>query len=132
MITIIYDGDCPLCHDYVKRLRLIEAAGEVALVNARADAQTTQAYWAQGHNLDEGMIVVVGGAVFYGAAALTTLAQLSSTSTLFNRLNHWLLSHGTVTRLLYPLMKLARRVALRLKGRPRLERPMNPIDPPHR
>ena len=24
MITIIYDGDCPLCADYMRRLRLVE------------------------------------------------------------------------------------------------------------
>jgi predicted DCC family thiol-disulfide oxidoreductase YuxK len=132
MITIVYDGACPLCHDYVKRLRLVEAAGEVALVDARADAQRTLTYWAKGHDLDEGMIVVIGDAVFHGAEAVTALAQLSSTSTLFNRLNHWTLSHGAVTRLIYPLMKLARRLALHVTGRKGLANPIKPIGPPHR
>ena len=132
MITIVYDGNCPLCRDYIRRLRLVESCGAVELVDARGETALTRGYWAQGYNLDEGMIVVIGDAVYYGAEAATTLARLSSNSTLFNRINHWILSHGMVAKLTYPLMKACRRIALRLKGRKGLANPLNPVDPPHR
>jgi len=132
MITIIYDGDCPLCNDYIHRLRLVESCGAVQLVDARAESALTRSYWALGYDLDEGMILVVGDAVYYGAAAATALARLSSNSTLFNRIYHWILSHETIGKLAYPLMKACRRIALRLKGRKGLANPINPVDPPHR
>ena len=132
MITIIYDGDCPLCNDYIQRLRLVESCGAVQLVDARAESALTRSYWALGYDLDEGMIVVIGDAVYYGAEAATALAGLSSDSTLFSRINHWILSHGTIARLAYPLMKACRRIALRIRGRKGLANPINPVDPPHR
>ena len=132
MITIIYDGDCPLCADYMRRLRLVETCGVVELVDARAASPLTRSYWARGYNIDEGMIVVIGETVFYGAEAVTTLARLSSNSTLFNKIQHWALSRGTISRLAYPLMKICRRLALRLRGRKALPNPINSADQPHR
>ena len=132
MITIIYDGDCPFCKDYVRRLRLVEAAGEIELIDARANTPMVRTYWDLGHDLDEGMIVVIGERIYEGAAAVTALARLSSHSTLFNKLNHWALAHAPLTRLAYPLMKMGRRLALRLLGKKGLAKPINPITPPHR
>ena len=131
MITIIYDGDCPLCKDYVRRLRLVEAAGEVALIDARANTPTVQVYWDKGYDLDQGMIVVVGDTIFYGADAVTALARLSSDNTLFNKLNHWALVHEPLARLAYPLMKMARRIALWVRGRKSLANPISSSAPPH-
>ena len=132
MITIIYDGDCPLCNDYINRLRLVESCGAVQLTDARAESALTRSYWARGYNIDEGMIVVIGDAIYFGAEAATALARLSSNSTLFNRIYHWILSHRTIAKLVYPLMKVCRRIALRIKGRKGLANPINPTDPPHR
>lgn len=131
MISIIYDGDCPLCKDYVQRLRLVEAAGEIALIDARTDTPTVQAYWDKGYDLDQGMIVVVGKTIYYGAAAVTALARLSSDNTLLNKLNHWALAHEPLTRLAYPLMKLARRIALWVRGKKGLAPPISSTAPPH-
>lgn len=130
MITIIYDGDCPLCDDYAKRLRLVATVGELQLIDARTDTQTTKAYWAKGYDLDEGMIVVIGGDVHHGAAAVTALARLSSSSTIFNTLNHWILSHGPLTRFIYPFMKGFRRIALFALGKKKLVPPVIPTDRP--
>jgi hypothetical protein len=132
MITIVYDGDCPLCKDYVTHLRLVEAAGEIALIDARADTSTVQAFWDAGYDLDQGMIVVVGKTTYYGAAAVTALARLSSDNRLFNKLNHWALAHEPLTRLAYPLMKMARRIALWLRGKKSLANPINSTAPPHK
>lgn len=131
MITIIYDGDCPLCKDYVQRLRLVAAAGEITLIDARTDTATVQAYWDKGYDLDQGMIAVVGKTIYHGAAAVTALARLSSDNTLFNKLNHWALAHEPLTRLAYPLMKLARRIALWVRGKKSLAPPISSATPPH-
>ncbi len=61
MITIIYDGDCPLCQDYVRRLRLVEVAGGVELVDARTAHPDVLTAWQNGYDLDRGMLAVIGG-----------------------------------------------------------------------
>ena len=130
MVTIIYDGECPLCSHYITRLRLIEKFGAVELVDAREASEAVRSWWAQGYDIDEGMIVVVDGAVHYGAEAALMLARLSSNDTLTGKLYHWTLSHPPVARLAYPLMKACRRIALRINGRKGLANPMLPSKDP--
>ncbi len=125
MITIIYDGECPLCQDYVCRLRLAEVAGGVALVDARTTHPAVITAWQNGYDLDQGMLALIGNNAFYGSEAVAALARLSSSSTLFNRLNHAVLSRSGVSRILYPLFKAARRMALTVKGKPALNNPLN-------
>ena len=125
MITIIYDGECPLCEDYVSRLRLAEVAGGVELVDARTTHPAVITAWQNGYDLDQGMLALIGNNAFYGSEAVAALARLSSDSTLFNRLNHAVLSRSGVSRILYPLFKAARRMALTVKGKPALNNPLN-------
>ncbi|NBS02910.1 MAG: DUF393 domain-containing protein [Rhizobiales bacterium] len=125
MITIIYDGECPLCQDYVRRLRLAEVAGGVELVDARTTHPAVITAWQNGYDLDQGMLALIGNNAFYGSEAVAALARLSSDSTLFNRLNHAVLSRSGVSRILYPLFKAARRMALTVKGKPALNNPLN-------
>ena len=132
MITIIYDGDCPLCDDYIRRLRLVEAAGAIELVNARSDHPCLLEAWQNGHDLDQGMVVMIGNTVFYGAEAVAVLARLSTTNTLFNSLNHAILSRPGVSKRLYPMFKAARRLALLFTGKTRLVNPLNSTGLPHK
>ena len=81
--------------------------------------------WQNGYDLDQGMLALIGNNAFYGSEAVAALARLSSDSTLFNRLNHAVLSRSGVSRILYPLFKAARRMALTVKGKPALNNPLN-------
>jgi predicted DCC family thiol-disulfide oxidoreductase YuxK len=123
MITIIYDGDCPLCTRYITRRRLIEVYGEVHLVNARDNSDLTKSYWALGYDLDEGMIVAVSDQIYYGPEAVMVLARLSARPTLWDRLCLRLFTRTTIANTLYAVMKAARSLALRLRGRTRISEP---------
>ena len=52
MVTVIYDGDCPLCRYYVTRLRVQEAAGPLkrfpAFTNSTAAAFVFVTGWETG------------------------------------------------------------------------------------
>ena len=130
MVTIIYDGECPLCSHYITRLRLIEAYGAVELVNARDPSSTASHWWARGYNIDEGMIVIVDGAVHYGDEAAMMLARLSANDAPFDRLYNWSMSHPSVARLAYPVLKVLRRIALRINGSKGLVNPVSSVGPP--
>jgi predicted DCC family thiol-disulfide oxidoreductase YuxK len=124
-ITIVYDGECPFCASYVRLVRLRKALGSVKLVNARERTPEAVVLWKEGYDLDQGMALLYAGKIFYGAECLTQLALMSTKSGLFNRFNARLLSHPTVAKSAYPLLKAGRAVALWILGRGRLLRTEN-------
>lgn len=114
---VIYDGECVFCQNYVKLVRLRETVGRVELLDARSGDPRVAAYWQQGYDLNEGMLFVHRGRVFHGHEAVSVLAQLSTDSGWFNRLNSAVLSNQRSAALLYPFLKLGRRATLMLRGR---------------
>lgn len=119
---IIYDGDCIFCQNYVRYTRLRDAIGPVELVDARSGDRRVEQYWRD-YDLNEGMLFVYRGTVYHGADAIHMLAGLSSRSGTLNQLNARIFSHSGLARLLYPLLKVGRRVTLVARGRGLLRRP---------
>jgi predicted DCC family thiol-disulfide oxidoreductase YuxK len=120
---IVYDGDCIFCANYVRLLKLKEAIGPVELLDARSDDPRVKSYWHDGYDLNQGMLFVHRGRTYHGDEAINVLASLSSDSTVFNRINGLVLSNSTTAELLYPLLKLGRRLVLLLRGKKLLSHP---------
>ncbi|UIK04982.1 DCC1-like thiol-disulfide oxidoreductase family protein [Neorhizobium galegae] len=116
-LTIIYDGECPFCSQYVKLLKLRDAVGKVELVNARDEHPAVDIVRSAGVVLDHTMAMVQGGKIYSGAECVTRLALLSTGSDRFNRFNSFIFRHPTVSRAAYPLLRSGRALALRLLGR---------------
>ncbi len=112
-LRIVYDGDCPFCSRYVRLVRLRENFA-VELIDARKAPEAARRY---GLDLNEGMIADVDGEVHHGSDAVWVLSLLSSGSGLANRVLARLFSSRTTARVIYPLMRLGRRAALRVLGR---------------
>jgi predicted DCC family thiol-disulfide oxidoreductase YuxK len=112
-VTIVYDGACPFCSDYVRYQDLRARAEAVELVDARADSQALERYAIIAADLEDGMVVIVDGVQYRGAAAVHTLSKLSRTPR-----NWWVAAVAVasrplaLSRLLYPVLKLGRRIAL--------------------
>ncbi len=117
VLTVIYDGECPFCSNYVRLYRLRQLVGQVRLVDARGDDPVLHVVHDARLNLDEGMAVLWQGRLYHGAEALHVLALLGSETGLFNRVNRWLFSRPRLGRRLYPWMVAGRRLTLRLLGR---------------
>ena len=120
---IIYDGDCILCRNYARLVRLGETVGRVELVDARSGDPRVAKYWRAGYDLDQGMLFVHGGTVYWGGDAVHMLALLSSRAAWFNRLNAAIFSNPSLAARLYPLLKLVRRASLFVFGKGRLRPP---------
>ncbi len=118
--TLIYDGDCPFCSRYSKYIRLKRAVGELLLVDARQGGPEVEQAIARGFDLGEGMVLVVGGNYYHGAACLNRLALMGSRSDIFNRLNFFLFRSPLLSRFSYPLLRAGRNLVLRLLGRSKL------------
>ncbi len=117
MVKVIYDGDCPVCSDYVKRARLRPEADGLELIDARQAPGEVARLRAADISLDDGLVVEVGGARYHGAEALYRLALMSSASAAFNRMFFWWFRSRRRSRWSYPFLRGGRNLLLRLLGR---------------
>ncbi|WP_428407368.1 DCC1-like thiol-disulfide oxidoreductase family protein [Hyphococcus sp.] len=91
-IYVVYDGECPFCSAYVRMVRLREAAGNVRLLNAREPHPLVEELKAKGYDLDEGMALKIGDAIYHGPDVMNRLALMSTQSGFLNRLHLWIFS----------------------------------------
>ena len=119
-IRVIYDGDCPVCTQYVQYMRLKESVGTVSLLNAREHPEVVEQLLVAGFNLDDGFVGEYAGKTYYGPDCLHLLALLSTNSGCFNRINALIFRNPTATRLLYPILRLGRNTLLRILGRTKI------------
>ena len=114
-VWLVYDGECPMCSNYAQYLRLQQAVGEFVLVDARGGGPIVEEVRQLPHDLNDGMVVKIGGRFYIGADALNVLALLSEDRGAFNKLNRLAFSSPLISRVTYPLMKAVRWALLKLK-----------------
>ncbi|WP_321324873.1 DCC1-like thiol-disulfide oxidoreductase family protein [uncultured Parasphingorhabdus sp.] len=120
MSWLVYDGDCPFCANYVELLRLREQFPDIDLVDARMnrDHDAVQKILQAGYVVDEGMALIDGDNIFYGAAAIHSLARPSSS--VFGRINWWIFKSQERAGFLYPILSMGRSAVLKLLGRKKM------------
>lgn len=119
-VVLVYDKECPACDQYVRVMRVRESVGRFDIVNARDDSPIMREITAAGLDVDEGMVLKMGGRLYYGSDAIHALALISSRSNIVNKLNYWVFRSSRVSAVLYPLLKTCRGVLLKLLGKTRI------------
>ncbi len=119
-VTIVYDGGCPFCAEYVRYQDLKARAESIELVDARSDPQALVRLAIDAADLEDGMVVIVDGVAHRGAEAVHALSNLSQPP------RRWWVAavarasrSAARSRLLYPIFKLGRRIALTFLRVPR-------------
>jgi len=115
-VQVVYDEQCPFCSAYVKLMQLKEHHA-VELIRARGGHPLLADIKRQGLDLDEGMVVKIGEQWFHGDGAMHRLALLSSDTVWLRRFSSWVFASSLRSRLLYPVLRAGRNLALRLLGR---------------
>ncbi len=115
-IFILYDGECPFCSAYVKLLRIRQAAGKVTILNARDPHPVVDEVLERGFDLDQGMAMKIGEEIYHGDEVMHRLALMSGPSNFANSLLWWVFRNPTRSRLLYPFLRSARNMTLRMLG----------------
>lgn len=118
---LLYDGDCPFCSRYVNYVRLRDAVGSVALLDAREHPNEVNEVRAHGMEIDTGMVLKLDDRYYHGADCLNVLALLTTSAGVFNRINRTLFRSRTVSRIAYPVLRAGRNLTLRLLGRSRMQ-----------
>ena len=119
-MTVVYDGECPFCRNYVRLMALKKAVGAVELVDARSDAPAVRRLVELGYDLNEGMAAIYGGTVYFGSDAVVLISTLTHKAGPAARVLAALLRDPRRAKRLYPVMRVGRRIALRLLGRPEI------------
>ena len=119
-ITLVYDGECPVCSAYSQMTRIRDDLGGMVLVDARAPSPVLDEITAAGLDMDEGMVLKVGDQLFFGADAVHMLALLSTRQGWLNRMNRMLFGSPALARVAYPVARSMRNLLLRLLGRGRI------------
>ncbi len=119
-ILLVYDTECPACDTYCRLVRIRESAGTLKLVNAREPGPIMDEITARGLDIDQGMVVKMGGQIYYGSDAIHALALVSSRSGFFNRLNYRLFRSRFSSRAIYPVLRFFRNLLLKLLGKTKI------------
>jgi len=120
-IQLLYDGQCPVCQNYIAYIRIREAVGQFVLINAREPSELLDEATSQNLNVDEGMVLKINGQLYHGSDAIHILSLMNTRSTWFNRTNYYLFRSKTLAKLIYPILKCLRSLLLRLIRVPRIK-----------
>lgn len=114
---VLYDGECPVCSNFVAWTNLRLVRPDIKLIDARTAPELVSAYRAEGVEINDNMVIRLGEMTMHGADAFGALARIGQPNSVALRgLMRWL-SKPNVSRPLYPLMAAGRRTLLFLLRR---------------
>tara|TARA_B100000029_G_C17600922_1_gene965732 strand:- start:4830 stop:5234 length:405 start_codon:yes stop_codon:yes gene_type:complete len=111
-ISIIYDNGCPVCSYYIEFSHIEEKYGKINYIKARNNQIILNYIQSINIDINEGMIVVFDKKIYYGYDAINIISILGKRDSLKNRIVISIFKYRIVSKILYPLLKLGRRVLL--------------------
>ncbi|MGC6482246.1 MAG: hypothetical protein ACON4T_01550 [Synechococcus sp.] len=115
-LTLIYDGDCPFCRAFALRSELAAGVPGLAIVDGRQAPELRRQLLAQGLSLKNGAMLLDGDQVWHGSAAIAEFSRrMQPSDALLQGLQTLFRDRGRAA-FFYPLLLLARRGALALRG----------------
>ena len=118
---LLYDGECPFCSAFVSMQRMRAAGINLKLLDAREQPELVPAFYHQGLDVNEGMIMRLGDTVYYGGDVMNMVALMTGPTGLFNRVLAVAFSNRRVSLFLYPFLRTGRNAALALLGRKKID-----------
>ncbi len=119
-IFLVYDTQCPACHYYCQLVRIRESVGKLKLVDAREPSEIMNEITVAGLDIDQGMVLKIGGAMYYGSDAIHMLSLLGTRSGFFNRINYWTFRSTVASKVLYPILRYFRNLLLKVLGKTKI------------
>jgi predicted DCC family thiol-disulfide oxidoreductase YuxK len=119
-ILLVYDWECPACDAYCRLVRIPRSVGTLRLVNAREPSVVIDEITQAGLDIDQGMVVKMGGRLYYGTEAIHILALTNSRADLFNKLSYYAFRSDMLSRILYPALRTCRNLLLKVMGRTKI------------
>ena len=115
---LVFDGGCPFCRHFAALSELRGGIPDLRLCDGRRDHALRRDLADRGFPLSRGAIVLEGGRIHHGAAAIQWICARMAPSGPLLALLTPLFADSVRARRLYPLLLGARRLALGLRGLP--------------
>ena len=116
-LTFIYDGECPFCNHFAELLELKSKIKNISILDARKNHSITNSLLNKGYDIDKGAILLKGEDIYHGAEAINTICnQINNPSGRLLRLLSNIFKSNDRTKILFPFLLRARRLALISKG----------------
>lgn len=111
--ALFYDGECPFCTQYSELIKVRDQLGQFDIISLREDQESAQEFRDLGLDLEQGFVFRYDGKIYHGAEAMQMLATSTKQSNdPLLKLNHVLFGHRKLSRLLYPVLRFGRSIAL--------------------
>ncbi|MFK8011480.1 MAG: DCC1-like thiol-disulfide oxidoreductase family protein [Marinicellaceae bacterium] len=119
-ILLVYDRECPACNAYCQVVNIRESVGDLRIVDARDSSGVMDEITSKGLDIDQGMVLKMGGQLYYGSDAIHALALIGSRSGVFNRMNYWIFKSKVISAILYPILRFFRNLLLKILGKTKI------------
>ena len=115
--TFIYDGECPFCNHFAELLEIKSKITNIKILDGRENLPLINSLLDRGYDLDKGAILLKDEEIFHGAEAINTICkQINNPSSSLLLLLSRVFKSSKRTKVLFPLLVRARRLALISKG----------------
>ena len=115
--TFIYDGECPFCNHFAELLEIKSKITNIKILDGRKNLSLINSLLEKGYDLDKGAILLKNEDIFHGAEAINTICkQIKNPSSNLLLLLSRVFKSNKRTKVLFPLLLKARRLALISKG----------------
>ena len=115
--TFIYDGECPFCNHFAELLEIKSKITNIKILDGRKNLKLINSLLDKGYDLDKGAILLKDEEIFHGSEAINTICkQIKYPSSSLLLLLSKVFKSTKRTKLLFPLLVRARRIALTAKG----------------
>ena len=116
--VLVFDGGCVFCRHFAELSELRSGIPGLRIRDGRAEGALRESLERRGYRLRDGAVLLDGERVLHGAEAIQWLCARMTPSATLLRLLAPLLATPARAWALYPLLLLARRGALALRGLP--------------
>ena len=115
--TFIYDGECPFCNHFAELLEIKSKLTNIKILDGRKNLTLINSLLEKGYDLDKGAILLNDDNIYHGAEAINTICmQINNPSSSLLLLLSKIFRSNKRTKVLFPLLVRARRLALISKG----------------
>lgn len=116
--VLVFDGGCLFCRHFAELSELRSGIPGLQIRDGRSDSELRQTLARRGFHLRDGAMVIHGEEIHHGAAAIQWLCARMTPSAALLQVLAPLMAGNTRARRFYPLLLLARRLALGARGLP--------------
>tara|TARA_B100001109_G_C18600855_1_gene352365 strand:+ start:168 stop:548 length:381 start_codon:yes stop_codon:yes gene_type:complete len=115
--TFIYDGECPFCNHFAELLEIKSKVNKLKILDGRKNITLINSLLERGYDLDKGAILLKDEEILHGADAINTICkQINKPSSSLLSLLSKVFKSNKRTKVLFPLLVIARRFSLIAKG----------------